>query len=165
MHSPRALAYPAHFEQLDGEIVVNFPDLPDALTGGANMGEAIEQATDCLEVAISYRIRNDQELPAPSERRAERDWHVIPVPSQTAAKAALYLALRETGTSKSALARDLGVGAKEIRRMLDPTKATAPKRIDAALRALGCELQVTLNPCAIRKPSVSKSRVATRAVA
>jgi antitoxin HicB len=162
MTAEHALAYPAHFEQLDGEVVVSFPDLPEALTGGADMDEAIEQAADCLEVAMSYRIRNDKDLPSPSKRRAVRGWRVVCVPSQTAVKAALYLALRESGTSKSALARSLGVDAKEIRRMLDPTKATAPKRIDAALRVLGCELQVTLGPIAAAK---SEAKTAKRKAA
>lgn len=165
MTAERALAYPAHFEQLDGEVVVSFPDLPEALTGGADMDDALEQAVDCLEVAISYRIRNEQDLPAPSKRRAGRGWCVIAVPSQTAVKAALYLALRENGTSKSALARSLGVDAKEVRRMLDPTKATAPKRIDAALRALGCELQVTLGPIVTAQTKAKKAKTVKRTVA
>jgi antitoxin HicB len=37
-----------------------------------------------------------------------------------AAKAALYLAMREAGISNVQLARKLGCDEKEVRRMLDP---------------------------------------------
>jgi antitoxin HicB len=60
------------------------------------------------------------------------------------AKAALYIAVRETGISKSELARRLGVDEKEIRRMLSPRHQTKLPRIEQALSALGYQLSVSL---------------------
>lgn len=68
--------------------------------------------------------------------------HLVAVPPVTAAKAALALALRDSGLTRVALAERLGVNEKEIRRMLDPRHGTAIGRIDTALRALGQELVV-----------------------
>ena len=80
------------------------------------------------------------ELPAPSARRAGEC--LVAVPPITAAKAALWLALRESGLTRVALAQQLGVDEKTIRRMLDPRHRSAIDRIDEALRALGKELVV-----------------------
>jgi len=64
------------------------------------------------------------------------------------AKAALYIAVRETGISKSELARRLGVDEKEIRRMLSPKHQTKLPRIEQALSALGYQLSVSLQKAA-----------------
>jgi len=41
--------YPASFtEDAAGRMVVLFPDMPEALTDGADMNEAITEAKDCL---------------------------------------------------------------------------------------------------------------------
>jgi hypothetical protein len=59
-----------------------------------------------------------------------------------AAKAALVLAFRDSGLSRLAFARRLGVDDKVVRRMLDPRHATAANRLHRALRLLGRELIV-----------------------
>ena len=55
----------------------------------------------------------------------------IPVPALTAAKAALYLTLRETGISKSELAARLGCDEKEVRRLLDRMRNRRAKKMPA----------------------------------
>ena len=126
------------------EIVVSFRDLPECLTSGADEIEALAEAADALDVAIAGRIvyppANGEPIPVPSARRA--DEHDVVVPADTAAKAALLLALRDSGLSRSALARRLGVDVKVVRRMLDPRHRTAASRIGAALHELGRELVV-----------------------
>ena len=69
---------------------------------------------------------------------------MVPVPAQTAAKAALYLALREAGLSKRQLAARLGCDEKEVRRLLDPRHPSKLPRLQAALVALGKRLTVRL---------------------
>ena len=137
--------YPARLRRTGpGEIVVSFRDLPECLTSGADETEALAEAADALDVAISGRIvyppANGDPIPVPSARHT--DEHDVAVPADTAAKAALMLALRESGLSRSALARRLGVDGKVVRRMLDPRHRTATSRIGAALRELGQELVV-----------------------
>jgi DNA-binding phage protein len=70
--------------------------------------------------------------------------HSISLTARMSAKAALYIAVRETGISKSELARRLGVDEKEIRRMLSPRHQTKLPRIEQALSALGYQLSVSL---------------------
>ena len=133
--------YPARLQRHSGdEIVISFRDLPECLTSGADEGEALTEAADALEEAIAGRINRADTIPAPSARLGGE--HLVAVPPVTAAKAALALALRDSGLTRVALAERLGVNEKEIRRMLDPCHGTAIGRIDTALRALGQELVV-----------------------
>ena len=137
--------YPARLGRTGpDEVVVSFRDLPECLTSGADETEALAEAADALDVAIAGRIvyppANGDPIPVPSARRT--DEHDVAVPADTAAKAALMLALRESGLSRSAFARRLGVDVKVVRRMLDPRHRTAASRIGAARHELGRELVV-----------------------
>ena len=60
-----------------------------------------------------------------------------------AAKAAIYLAMREAGITKVQLARRLKCDEKEIRRLLDPRHKSKIDRIEAALEVLGKPLIVS----------------------
>ena len=133
--------YPARLRpDSTGELIVSFRDLPEYLTSGANEAEALAEAADALEEAIAGRIDDAERIPVPSARRSGE--HHVAVPAGTAAKAALALALRDSGLSRVALARRLGVDERSVRRMLDPRHRTAVARIEAALRVLGQELIV-----------------------
>ena len=52
------------------------------------------------------------------------------------------MALRESGTSRVALAARLGIDEKAVRRTLDPRHRSSANRIHRALRALGRDLVV-----------------------
>ena len=133
--------YPAHLHRTGSyEIVVSFRDLPECLTSGRNEAEALAEATDALEEAIAGRIVDGDPIPPPSTRRAGD--RRVAVPPVMAAKAALVLAFRDSGLSRLAFARRLGVDDKVVRRMLDPRHATAANRLHKALRQLGRELVV-----------------------
>ena len=90
-------AYPARLQRAGvEEIVVSFRDLPECLTSGADEAEALTEAADALEEAIAGRMNRTDLIPAPSPRRAGE--HIVSVPTDTAAKAALCVALRKSGT-------------------------------------------------------------------
>jgi antitoxin HicB len=57
-----------------------------------------------------------------------------------AAKAALYMAMKEAGIANVQLARKLGCDEKEVRRILDPRHPTKLPRIQEALDVLGKRL-------------------------
>ena len=133
--------YPARLKRFGpDEIVVSFRDLPECLTSGADETEALTEAADALEEAIAGRIDDRESIPRPSPRRAGE--RLVSVPADTAAKAALWVALRESGTSRVALAARLGIDEKVVRRMLDPRHRSSANRIHEALRALGRDLVV-----------------------
>jgi len=129
-----------------GRFLITFGDIPEAITWGDGIKDTLWQAADCLEEAIAGRIRRGDEIPKPS--KPKKGQRMIPVPAPMAAKAALYLAIREAGISNSELARRLGCDEKEVRRMLDPRHATKLPRIQEALELLGKRLVVSVQEAA-----------------
>jgi antitoxin HicB len=134
--------YPATLtpDTQDGGFVVTFPDVPEAITQGDDVAEALQQAADCLEEAMAGRIRRHESIPAASPVGPEQ--HAIPLPAQTAAKAALYLAIRQANITKVELAERLHCDEKEVRRLLDPRHASKLSRLESALAALGQHLVI-----------------------
>ena len=54
----------------DGGFFVTFPDVPEALTGGADREETLELAADALgEVLVAY-VRDKRQIPAPGKAHA-----------------------------------------------------------------------------------------------
>jgi antitoxin HicB len=140
--------YPARFapDAQEGGFVVTFVDLPEAITQGETIEEAWQEAADCLEEAMANRIVAG--LPIPSPSRLKRGQYAVPVAAQTAAKAALYVALQEAGITKAELAKRLRCDEKEVRRLLDPRHPSKLLRLEAALAAVGHRLIVSLQSAA-----------------
>ena len=138
----RNFVYPALFapDEQGGGFVVTFPDVPEAITQGEDVSDAIQQAADCLEEAIAGRIRRGACLPDASPVGPGR--YPIPLPAQTAAKAALYMAIHDAGLTPGETALRLHCDEEEIHRLLDPRQASKLSRLEAALAALGQQLVV-----------------------
>ena len=137
----RQFSYTAKLtRQGDGSWLVTFRDLPEALTDGDSIEDALHEAADCLEEAIAGRIDDGKDIPIPSKVR--KGEHLVPLPAQMAAKAALYVAMMETGTTKSELARRLGCDVREARRLLDPRHPSKLPRLEQALMSVGQQLVV-----------------------
>lgn len=140
--------YPASFlpEENGKGFHVRFPDLPEALTGGADLDETMVEAADCLAEAIAGRIVRGDAIPTPS--KLKRAQHPVSVPLYLAPKLALYLAMREGEMRNTELAKRLGVSETVVRRMLDPKHDTKPEKIQAALAALGKRIVVRFEDAA-----------------
>lgn len=128
--------YPARFEpDEEGRLVVHFPDLPEALTDGADEAEALTEASDCLSEALASRIVDQEEIPSPSP--AGPDMHLVSLEPTIALKAALHSALRDAGMSIDELARRLGIEEREAARLISPRARTRLTSLEEALSALG----------------------------
>ena len=140
--------YPAILtpDEEEGGFVVKFIDLPEAITQGDDVEDALREAADCLEEAIANRIVMGLPIPKPSG--IENGQYAVPLPALTAAKAALYVALREAKISNMELARRLHCDEKEVRRLLDPRYPSKLPRIESALAAVGQKLVVGLQGAA-----------------
>lgn len=139
--------YSAKFTRAkEGGFVVTFRDIPEAITQGESVEDALAEAADCLDEAIAGRIRKGEDIPAASKsRRGER---MVSLPAPMAAKAALYLAMRQAGVTKVELAHRLHCDEKEVRRLLDPYHTSRLPRIAEAVAALGNRLVVGLEEAA-----------------
>jgi antitoxin HicB len=133
--------FPARLEpDEDGRLVVHFPDLPEALTDGADEAEALAEAADCLSEALAGRINRGEDIPPPSRLRRGQHW-IAPDPTM-ALKGALYSALRAREMTVADLARRLDIDYRQAARLLDPRAASKLTSLEAALSALGYAIAI-----------------------
>jgi antitoxin HicB len=129
-------SYPARLvPDKGGRLVVHFPDLPEALTDGADEAEALAEASDCLSTALAARIVNNEDIPAPSRVRAGQ--YLVAPEAMMALKAALYSALRVRKMAVADLARRLGSDEPKAARLISPRTASKLTDLEAALSELG----------------------------
>jgi antitoxin HicB len=132
--------YPAIFtpDTEDGGFVITFPDIPEAITQADSIAMGLKEATDCLDEAISGRLRLGKPLPPPSTLETEH--YLIYLPAQTATKALLTQALAESAMSSSELAKRIHCNKKAVQRLLDPKYASPLSELETAFKAIGCQL-------------------------
>jgi antitoxin HicB len=135
--------YPVDLMPDDGTILVTFPDVPEAITFGADVDEALLRAVDALETALSFYIDNRQPLPAPS---AADGRPTVRPSGLESAKLGLYQAMTERGIRKAELARRLGWHVPQVDRLFDLTHASRFDQIEAAARALHLRVDVRVSP-------------------
>ena len=85
-----------------------------------------------------------------------QDEYLVPLPVDTAAKAALTIAFRASGLTRVELANRLGVHDRVVRRMLDPSHGTSVNRINDALRVLGKQVVIEMQESAAGSPTGSQ---------
>lgn len=137
-------AYGVAIKKEGGDHVVSVRDLPEVVTSGDSFEEALELAADGIEVVVSARMEQGEDLPLPS--RVKRGEHAVPLSAPLAAKAAIYHAWKEAKVSKTELARRLGRNETEVRRILNPRHGTKLDQLEEAAKALGGRLAVAFEP-------------------
>ena len=128
-------AYPAIFTQRDGEVLVRFPDVPEAITGAATMEEARVLAADALEEVILSYLASGSPIPAP--RRPNKGEEAVALDPLTAGRAAVASLMAKKHVSKVALAALIQRDEKVVRRILDGAGVVTMDNVTVALRALG----------------------------
>ena len=140
-------AYPVELRREDdGDVHVYARDLPQVVTSGADDREALDMAADAIGVVIEHLIERGDEVPAPSALRAGE--RLVAVPAEAAAKLLVWRAWRASGLSKVALAERLALGENEVRRILDARHGTKLGKLDAAARAMGKRLVLSIEDTA-----------------
>jgi len=143
--------YPVELEEVregplqDHCFLVTFPDLPEANTFGGDRAEALASAVDCLEVALAGRIKDRANIPEPSSAQGRL---TVAPGNLIAAKAALYLAMRQANVRPAELARRMKIDQPAINRLLDPRHASRAGQFDAAFAALGKRLVLSFENAA-----------------
>ena len=139
--------YPVRLEPDDNDtILVSFPDVPQAHTFGDDEEEALAHAVDALQSALSMLIDDRKDIPVPSP--IGRRQKSVTLPPMSAAKVALYRAMREAEVGKAELARRLGWHLPQVDRALDLLHASKLEQIELALRALGKRLVLEVKDAA-----------------
>ncbi len=135
--------YPVTLTPDDGSILVTFEDVPEAITFGADETEALKQAVDALETALSFYVEARKPLPIPSSLKTGQK--TVRPSSLECAKLGLYRAMLEQGVRKAELARRLGWHKPQVDRLFDLRHASKFDQIEAAAQALGKRLRVEIS--------------------
>lgn len=135
--------YPVILTPDDGTVLVTFPDVPEAITFGADTEEALMYAVDALESALSFYVDDRKPLPKPS--KPKRGQKTVRPSALECAKLGVYQAMMEQGIRKSELARRLGWHMPQVDRLFDLRHASRLDQIEAAARALGRNVEVTVS--------------------
>ena len=125
----------------DGGYVVTCRDLPEAITQGDTIEEALEAAADALDEALCGCIKHGRDIPGPSAKQAGE--RLASVPVTTALKAAAYTSFRASGQTKVAIAKSLDLKESEVRRILDPRHGTKAATLERFIRSLGGDVLVS----------------------
>jgi antitoxin HicB len=137
--------YPANVEQdEDGQFIVSFRDVPEALTSGRALDEALVEAVDSLVVALDGYVADQPPRRIPRPSRGRPGERAVAVPPLIAAKLALHDAIREAGVAPATLAERLGVSEPAARRLLDLGYRSRVEDVQAALAKLGKRIDVSV---------------------
>jgi len=126
----------------NGSLLVQFPDVPEALTVGDCPEEARRNAKEALEAALE--IYFDQKRPIPMPSRCRRGSEAITLPALVTAKVLLANEMIIQGIRKTELADRMNMHMPQIDRLLDLRHSSKIETVEAALRKLGRQLDVQL---------------------
>ncbi|WP_432742369.1 type II toxin-antitoxin system HicB family antitoxin [Methylobacter sp. G7] len=133
--------YPVILTPDDDTLLVTFPDIPEALTFGANKEDAMLNAIDALETALSFYVDARKQLPEPS---IIADLPTVRPSVLEGVKLAIYREMTLQGIRKADLARRLGWKAPQVDRLFDLGHASRLDQLEAAAKALGRHIDLTL---------------------
>ena len=134
--------YPVTLTPDDSTLLVTFADVPEAITFGANEGEALQNAVDALETGLSFYV--DARKPLPAISRPKRGQKTVRPSALECAKLGVYQAMTDQGIKKAELARRLGWHMPQVDRLFDLRHASRMDQIEAAAAALGRHIEVTV---------------------
>ncbi len=134
------LNYPVDLTPDDnGTIMATMPDVPEAVSFGDDKAEALANAVDALETALTAYVIDRRDIPVPSDSGGR------PMVAPTllgALKLAVYRAMRERGWRKADLARAMALNPRQIDRLLDLRHASTVAQLDHAAAVCGRRLEV-----------------------
>ena len=130
----------------NGTLIGQFPDLPEAMTVGADEANALDWAQDALVVALTGYIEERRDIPPPSKpKKGHKNVHL---PPQIAMKLSIYQGMRDQGITQATLGECIGVDGRQVRRILDLDHNTSLSQLVRALKCLGKELVIDIRNAA-----------------
>jgi antitoxin HicB len=138
------LEYPARLKAAKGGgYVVTFRDIPEAITQGESIEDALKHARDALESAMEFYFDDRREVPMPSA--AKRGEHLVALPVSESFKILLLNEMVRQNVRPAELAKRMRTSKQEINRITTLRHTTKVDRIADALAALGKRLTIHLN--------------------
>ena len=130
------------FDEATKVYTVSFVDIPEAITLGDTIEEALSMAADALLTAMDFYFEDRRPVPMPS--KPAKGQHTVRLPASVWAKVLLLNEVCIQNLRPIDIARLLGVRPQEVNCILDLNYATKIDTIEAALKALGKELKISV---------------------
>jgi antitoxin HicB len=136
------LAYPVKLtpDKESGGYVVTFPDIPEAITQGETVEEALEMAQDALETALDFYFDDRRPVPAPS--KAKRGQRLVYLPLSIEAKVLLLNEMVRQHVRPAELARRMRTSPQAVNRLVNLRYVSKIDGIAGAMSALGKSLEI-----------------------
>ena len=134
------MRYPVNIKRDGKFFLVTFPDIPEAITQGNDIEDALRHGTDVLESALDFYLESGRPLPTPSSPK--RGQRVVELPASVAAKMLLLNEMVVQKIRPVELARRLEVTPQEVTRLINPRHTSKIDGIAAALKALGKTMEI-----------------------
>ncbi len=137
------MRYPVRLKaEEEGGYVVIFPDIPEAITQGEDIEDALHHAVDAIETALEFYFEDRRPIPAPS--KPKRGQRLVELPPSVSAKVLLLNEMLRQKVRPAELARRIGTTPQEVNRLTNIRHTTRIDRVDTALRALGKRLLIRI---------------------
>jgi antitoxin HicB len=120
-------------------LLVTFPDVPEAVTFGSGVADALANAADALETALAGYIQDRRDLPVPGE---SLEGTSIEPSLLGNLKLAVYQAMCARGWRKADLARAMALNPRQIDRLLDLRHSSTVAQLEQALAACGRSAEI-----------------------
>ncbi|WP_323842592.1 MULTISPECIES: type II toxin-antitoxin system HicB family antitoxin [unclassified Moraxella] len=121
---------------------VTFRDIPEAISQGDTIDEALEMAKDALAVAMEFYFEDNRAVPMPST--AQDGEHLVGLPPSVWAKVLLLNEMLAQNVSQAELAKRMGIVPQKVTRLVDLSHTTKIDTLAQAFDKLGKHLQVGL---------------------
>lgn len=139
------LLYPARVREDADGFVVTFRDIPEALTAGATLDQALEMAEDALATAMDFYFEDRREVPMPTKpRKGEQP---VTLSASLSAKVLLLNEMVRKRVTAAQLARKLHTTPQNVTRIVDLHHSTKIDTIADALAVMGKRLVISVAEC------------------
>ncbi|MFA9487018.1 MULTISPECIES: type II toxin-antitoxin system HicB family antitoxin [unclassified Moraxella] len=136
------MCYPATFTADDGTLLVRFRDIPEAISQGDTLEEALEMAKDALTVAMEFYFEDNRAVPMPSQ--VQDGEHLVSLPPSVWAKVLLLNEMLAQNVSQAELAKRMGIIPQKVTRLVDLSHTTKIDTLALAFDKLGKRLSLAI---------------------
>lgn len=134
------IAYPATVKvQKPAGLFVQFSDLPEAVTQGDTLEEALANAVEVLSLVLDHYLEQEREIPRPS--RARKGQRLVAPDAKT--QSALLVRWARGDRSLAELARGLETSWPAAARLENPRHSPSLRNLERAATVLGKRLVIS----------------------
>lgn len=130
--------YPVQITPDGDGYLVQFPDIPEAITFGESISHAKAMANDALLTALEFYFEDLREVPPPSATKSGQDY--VELTASIAVKVQLLNEMVRQRVKQAELAKRMHLSPTQVNRMVNVRQSTKIDTLSQAFKALGKHL-------------------------